>query len=285
MPDDQESGEIRCARPGYASAHAHLAAHAVDADRLPHPDPRCRRRRVGGAQADRQQCAGRASCASAGCRRPISSTASGFAPSRSATSSSAIPPIPTSPRASRGCRCGSSGTAASKSIGSPRAACGSRARSSATRSAGARSTNCFRRRPASRSRLPNVVVDVADTTIALATPYGPLGFALQGRGNLAGGFKGKLAASAPRLAPGACRLDQLRAFVSIAVDARRPHVTGPVGAKRFACPASDLALAEPRMEIDSELLRSVRQLRRQGPADDRGARGGRQRPRRASTAT
>jgi hypothetical protein len=99
--------------------------------------------------------------------------------------------------------------------------------------------------------LPNVVVDVADTTIRLATPYGPLGFALQGRGNLSGGFRGKLAASAPRLAPGACRLEELRAFVSIAVDARRPHVTGPVGAKRFACAASNLALAEPRMEIDS----------------------------------
>ena len=100
-------------------------------------------------------------------------------------------------------------------------------------------------------KLPEIVVDVADTTIALATPFGPLGFALQGRGNLAGGFKGKLAATAPRLAPGSCRLEQLRAFVSIAVVARRPRVIGPVGAQSFACPASRLALGEPRMEIDS----------------------------------
>ena len=99
--------------------------------------------------------------------------------------------------------------------------------------------------------LPNIVVDIADTTISLRTPFGPLGFALRGRGNLSGGFKGKVAVSAPSLTPGACRLEQLRASVSLAVEARRPHVVGPVGAKSFACPASRLALADPRMEIDS----------------------------------
>ncbi|HXG99073.1 MAG TPA: YdbH domain-containing protein [Sphingomicrobium sp.] len=99
--------------------------------------------------------------------------------------------------------------------------------------------------------LPNLVVDLADTTISLATPYGPLGFALQGRGNLSGGFRGKLAAASSRLTPGACRLDQLRAYVSLAVVARRPHVVGPVGASRFECPASNLRLGEPRMEVDS----------------------------------
>ena len=99
--------------------------------------------------------------------------------------------------------------------------------------------------------LPNLVVDVADTSIALGTPFGPLGFALQGRGNLSGGFRGKLAVASSQLTPGACRLDQLRAYVSLAVVARRPHVVGPVGARRFECPASDLALGEPRMEIDS----------------------------------
>ena len=99
--------------------------------------------------------------------------------------------------------------------------------------------------------LPNIVIDVADTTIALRTPFGPLGFALRGRGNLAGGFKGKLAASAPRLTPGACQLEQLRAYVSVAVVARRPDVVGPLGAESFTCPASRLALNEPRMEVDS----------------------------------
>ncbi len=99
--------------------------------------------------------------------------------------------------------------------------------------------------------LPNLVVDLADTTIALSTPYGPIGFALAGGGNLSGGFRGKLAASAPRLTPGSCRLEGLRAYVDVAVRARRPHIDGPVGARSFACPASNLALNAPRMEIDS----------------------------------
>ena len=78
-----------------------------------------------------------------------------------------------------------------------------------------------------------------------------MGFAVDGRGNLSGGFKGRLAVAAPRLTPGACSLDQFRAFVDIGVIARRPQVKGPIGAVAFACPASNLRLTEPRAEIDS----------------------------------
>ncbi len=99
--------------------------------------------------------------------------------------------------------------------------------------------------------LPNVVVDIADTAIRLDTPFGRLGVALAGRGNLSGGFRGRLAAASQRLAPGKCQLEGLKANVALAVDARHPHVVGPVSANNFACPASRLALGQPRMEIDS----------------------------------
>jgi translocation and assembly module TamB len=99
--------------------------------------------------------------------------------------------------------------------------------------------------------LPDLTVDLKDTTVALASPYGPMGFAVDGRGNLAGGFKGRLAVAAPRLKPGACSLDQFRAFVDIGVIARRPQVKGPIGAVALACSASNLRLTEPRAEIDS----------------------------------
>ena len=36
-------------------------------------------------------------------------------------------------------------------------------------------------------QLPNLVLDVADSSISLATPFGPVGLALQGHGNLAAG--------------------------------------------------------------------------------------------------
>ena len=100
-------------------------------------------------------------------------------------------------------------------------------------------------------RLPDLTVDLKDATIALGTPYGRMGFALEGRGNLSGGFAGKLAASSPGLVLGACRLDQFRAFVDVGVTARRPQVKGPIGSQGLACPASNLRLAQPRMEIDS----------------------------------
>ena len=100
-------------------------------------------------------------------------------------------------------------------------------------------------------RLPDLTVDVADATVSLATPYGPMGFAVAGRGNLSGGFAGKLAASSPGLDLGTCRLDQFRAFVDVGVTARRPQVEGPIASRGLACPASNLRIAQPRMEIDS----------------------------------
>src|SRR6185369_10772532 len=41
--------------------------------------------------------------------------------------------------------------------------------------------------------LPDLAVDLQDATVSLASPYGRMGFAVLGRGHLAGGFKGKLA--------------------------------------------------------------------------------------------
>ncbi|QDP18930.1 intermembrane phospholipid transport protein YdbH family protein [Sphingomonas xanthus] len=99
--------------------------------------------------------------------------------------------------------------------------------------------------------LPDLSVDLRDATVALATPYGRLGFAVEGRGNLSGGFKGRLAASAPRLTPGACTLDEFKALVAIGVTARRPRVEGPISAAGLSCPASRIRLTQARMDINS----------------------------------
>ena len=94
--------------------------------------------------------------------------------------------------------------------------------------------------------LPNIVLDIADASIGLQTPFGRLGFAVAGSGNLTGGFKGRLAAISPRLDLGRCRLDTMRAFTNVRVVARRPQVDGPFLARQFACPASNIGLDEPR---------------------------------------
>lgn len=104
--------------------------------------------------------------------------------------------------------------------------------------------------------LPNIVLDVADSSISLQTPFGNLGFALAGTGNLTGGFKGRLAAMSPRLDLGRCRLDGMRAFTSVRVVARRPRVEGPFLARKFVCPTSNIALDEPRFDLKSSFNES-----------------------------
>ena len=97
-------------------------------------------------------------------------------------------------------------------------------------------------------QLPNFALDIADASIALATPFGPIGAALEGHGQLSGGFKGRLALASPRLVPGRCGAENLRANVAVAVIARRPNIEGPVTLNRFACPVSRFEVIKPRFD-------------------------------------
>src|SRR5215212_4678211 len=72
--------------------------------------------------------------------------------------------------------------------------------------------------------LPEFALDVADSSISLTTPFGPLGFALQGNGKLSGGFVGQAAIVSPQLIPGRCAAANMRATLAVAVVARRPRI-------------------------------------------------------------
>lgn len=99
--------------------------------------------------------------------------------------------------------------------------------------------------------LPDVAVDIADSSISLRTPWGPLGFAVAGAGNLTGGFKGQYVTSSPQLVTGRCFAETVRGSGRIEIAARRPHVVGPLSASRFNCPASRFSVIQPRLDIDS----------------------------------
>src|SRR5690348_16635694 len=73
-------------------------------------------------------------------------------------------------------------------------------------------------------QLPDIVLDVADSSISLATPFGPVGIAAEGSGRLTGGFKGRLAVASPQLTPGRCTAVGLRTNVAVSVVARHPKV-------------------------------------------------------------
>lgn len=104
--------------------------------------------------------------------------------------------------------------------------------------------------------LPNIVLDIADSSIGLQTPFGALGFAVDGTGNLTGGFKGHLAAISPNLDLGRCNLRAMRAYTKVEVTARRPRVDGPFTAERFACPTSNILMEAPRFELNSSFSES-----------------------------
>jgi translocation and assembly module TamB len=96
--------------------------------------------------------------------------------------------------------------------------------------------------------LPNFAVDVADASISLATPFGPVGIAVQGTGKLSGGFKGHVAVVSPQLTPGRCTAVGLHTYLAVAVVARHPKVEGPVTLGSFVCPVSRFYVVAPRFD-------------------------------------
>lgn len=105
-------------------------------------------------------------------------------------------------------------------------------------------------------QLPNFVLDIADATIALRTPFGPVGVALRGNGQLSGGFKGVAAIDSPRLVPGRCAATNVHAHLAVAVVARRPQIDGPVTLDRFTCPSSRFDVVAPRFDASASFNES-----------------------------
>lgn len=112
--------------------------------------------------------------------------------------------------------------------------------------------------------LPNFVVDIADSSIALVTPFGPLGIAVDGSGKLSGGFRGHAAIVSPRLVPGRCAAINLRATLGIGVVGRRPQVKGPVAFERFTCPLSRFDVASPRFDANASFNESFNNVNGSG---------------------
>ena len=104
--------------------------------------------------------------------------------------------------------------------------------------------------------LPDFVLDVADSSISLATPFGPLGIALTGNGRLSGGFNGHVALASPQLIPGRCIATNLHATLGVSVAARHPQVQGPLALDRFVCPASRFDIASPSLDASARFNES-----------------------------
>lgn len=105
--------------------------------------------------------------------------------------------------------------------------------------------------------LPDVTVNLSDARMRLATPFGAVGMALDGRGNLADGFEGRLAAISERLAFGDCSVGHATAWVRIAITDRRPTLDGPLRARDLSCRNSGLAISAPRVRLAATLAEAL----------------------------
>lgn len=99
-------------------------------------------------------------------------------------------------------------------------------------------------------RLPALELDLADAAMALETPAGRIGVALEGKGRLRDGFRGKTAMLSRRLSFGECRIDAPVASLTVSVADERPRFQGPIRSARAGC-GDDLDLIKPVLTIDT----------------------------------
>lgn len=101
--------------------------------------------------------------------------------------------------------------------------------------------------------LPDIDVRLRDARMRLDTPAGPIGLGLAGDGNLADGFRGKLAVATRTLAIGPCRSAGLTALLNLAVADARPAIDGPVRMRSLDCPNAGVKVSGAAVAIDTTL--------------------------------
>ena len=112
--------------------------------------------------------------------------------------------------------------------------------------------------------LPELNVDLKDAAIGLATPVGRLGVAIEGRGNLADGFKGTAAVVSSSLLVSGCAVGKPSAYFKVEVDNRRPSLEGPVRADRILCEKAGVEALQPVAIIDADFAEDVHDWKGEG---------------------
>ncbi|MXO59159.1 exoprotein [Altererythrobacter salegens] len=104
---------------------------------------------------------------------------------------------------------------------------------------------------------PNMTLDLVDGRALLESEFGPIGMKAEGKGHLRGGFSGKLAATAPRLAGAGCDASRATLYGSIGIDAERPQFQGPLRLAGLTCVDAGVDLAETAISADLRLDRDM----------------------------
>lgn len=112
--------------------------------------------------------------------------------------------------------------------------------------------------------LPDLSVRIDDARARIATPWGDIGAALNGRGNLRSDFTGKLALLSRRVAVADCAGEAVSFYGDVHVRDVRPTLSGPLRGEAVRC-ANGFSAATPQVALDLSLSEDLRQW--QGKAD------------------
>jgi hypothetical protein len=93
--------------------------------------------------------------------------------------------------------------------------------------------------------LPDINLKLSNAILSLATPWGGVGIALDGGGNVRNRFDGRLLARSKSLAGAGCTATAVRYDGRLRIRNVRPEFVGPLAAASAVCKAQQLAVASP----------------------------------------
>lgn len=96
--------------------------------------------------------------------------------------------------------------------------------------------------------LPDINLQLSDALLTLATPWGGVGVAAAGKGNLRNRFDGRLVVRSRQLSGGGCSARAVRYDGAVRIRNVRPAFIGPLMAESFICEPQKLALHAPKID-------------------------------------
>ncbi|WP_417621491.1 intermembrane phospholipid transport protein YdbH family protein [Parasphingorhabdus sp.] len=88
--------------------------------------------------------------------------------------------------------------------------------------------------------LPDIWLGLSDAKLRIDSEYGAIGLALNGAGELQGGFQGEVAAISHNLTVAGCAVKRPSFFGEIAMRGKKPHLEGPLRLPDISCASQDL---------------------------------------------
>lgn len=100
---------------------------------------------------------------------------------------------------------------------------------------------------------PDIGLIVKNAQVRIDTPWGVIGAGLNGKGLLRNQFAANLSLRSPGMAAAGCVVPEVKFDGKLLLEWRRPHLIGPLTAKRVDCNDLRLAVASPQLDADIRL--------------------------------